>query len=453
VNSRLFAIWISLVCVGSAVAVGAFDARAFTSIALAMGEDRARTATLDPMSPLQSAEPSSSPTVTPLPPPPVPPPDAAGIAHTTPPLGIASPQPRPTVPNAIWLSASDSSTVAIALHGGRPFVPVVIDGVRRDFLLSSLRSSAIDDALHVDGDANGYFLRTVQIGDVRLTNVAVTRERLAPFSLAYLGAAAAGILGSELFARYPVTIDYPHRTMTVYRSEIAAASARTPDAIGVPMEMVKGEPAVSCGVDGISAAPCFVDVYSDADLWVWGPSRWTAKNQPAMAMRDAEPEGEMHGVTVRAHNLTIGTYSVSGPLLDIGGSRGEDEYAVESPHRSTLGSGIFSRFAITIDEPGGAFFLVGGPSAASTPSSFDGSGLWLVWRNGTVVVRSVVHRSPADAAGLAGGDVLLALDGKPLQNLDDARAALMGPSGTKVMLTYQRGATRRDVDLMLRSPL
>lgn len=432
-NSRSLVTLLSAVCAGGALFAG-------------LPEDRGLSKPVDPPPIMQTPEPAS-PTVTPLPPPPVPPPDAAGISATTPPIGVVSPQPRPTIPNTLWLSSTNSSTVSIAMHGGRPYVPVVVDGVRRDFLLSSLRTTETDTDLPVDGQAGSYFFRTLQIGDVRLINVKVSRERILPFAQTYLGSPATGILGTELFALFPVTMDYPDRTLTIYRTEAAAASSRPAGSTAVQIEMIDGLPTISCDIDGSNATPCFLDVYSDADLALWA-AEWTHENEPAMRMREAELNGEMRGEVVRARGLTIGDLTVAGPLVDFWG---QDEYDVEPTARAILGSGVFSRFSVTIDELAGLFVLSDNASAASQWSPFDGSGLWLVWRSGTAMVRSVVPRSPADVAGLSGGDVILAIDGKPLQSLDDARAALVQRSGTKLSMTYQHGSIRRDVMMTLRT--
>jgi hypothetical protein len=427
----------SVLCAGGAVATVLFNARG-----LAANDP-------PPIPLVQSAE-SPSPTVTPLPPPIVPPPDAAGISATTPPIGAVSPQPKPTVPDTLWLTDGDTSTVSIAMHGGRPFVPVVVNGVRHDFLLSTLRATAVDTSLPVGGTTGAYYLRTLQIGDVRLTNVKVSRQRLAPYSRTYLGAEAGGVLGAELFARYPVSIDYPKRLMTIYRSTTMAEFGRPSGSTVAPMQMVGGLPAVTCAVDGTNATPCFLNVGSDVDLALSG-SGWADKNDAATLMRDAEPAGEVRGVVFRAHQLTVGQIAVAAPVVELLRQASADDHIGGAVLHAVVGSGALSRFAVTIDEPGGAFVVSADPTAASQPSAFDGSGLWLVSRNNMVVVRSVVSKSAADAAGIASGDVILAIDGRPVIDLDTARGSLMRPSGTRTTVTYQRGTTRHDVALILRS--
>src|SRR5438132_1075708 len=163
-------------------------------------------------------------------------------------------------------------------------------------------------------------------------------------------------------------------------------------------------------------------------------------------MRSAESSGEMPGVITRARTVTVGQVTLSGPLVELWGG---DEYAVAPVARAMLGSGLFSRFSIVIDEPGGVFVTNSTAAAQAALTPFDSSGLWLVLRNKSIVVRSVVHGSPADAAGIETGDAVVGIDGKPVFDLDSARALLMRPSGTKMTLTYQRGAARREVALTL----
>jgi hypothetical protein len=56
-----------------------------------------------------------------------------------------------------------------------------------------------------------------------------------------------------------------------------------------------------------------------------------------------------------------------------------------------------------------------------------------------VVVVSVVEQSEAERAGVAPGDVLLAVDGAAVASLDDARTRLNGPADEDVLVTVRRG--------------
>ena len=436
---RAVTVWFAIACCAASM-LGAT-----TSIARGRVDHEGR-----PLQMLQSPEPTAS--GTPLPPPIVPPPDAAGISPTTPPIGPVSPAPSPTLPNMLWLASSATSTVSFTMHGGRPYVPVVVDGVRHDWLLSDLQPSAVDESLPLEMSGNQTVVRTLQIGDLRLTNVPAVRRRLLPFTETYVGEPASGIIGEDVFSRFPVTIDYLQHTITIYQTEKAAIAARPTGASVTPLQVIDGAPSVACAINGKSATPCFVDVYSDADIALWQPGSKDVMNRHSMRMRDAEVDHEISGTVARAHSLMIGTMSVSGALVEVMDGT-EDAYLPKPAIRSLLGSGVLSRFAVTIDEPGGTLSLATTPAMLASPSAFDASGLWLVWRNGDAVVRSVVPASPGDKAGLHGGDVIVAVNGSALLDLDAARQALMGPTGTIVHVTVLRGKKRKDVAIELRSLL
>ena len=57
--------------------------------------------------------------------------------------------------------------------------------------------------------------------------------------------------------------------------------------------------------------------------------------------------------------------------------------------------------------------------------------------------------SPAEVAGLRAGDIITAVDGKPLNSVDDLSKALKGAKSNRVRLSVARGASVRDVDVEL----
>jgi serine protease Do len=65
-----------------------------------------------------------------------------------------------------------------------------------------------------------------------------------------------------------------------------------------------------------------------------------------------------------------------------------------------------------------------------------------------LLIRAVVEGSPAAAAGLERGDLIVAADGKPLGGLDDLFDALEG-AAAKVTLRVVRGTEERDVEITL----
>ena len=72
----------------------------------------------------------------------------------------------------------------------------------------------------------------------------------------------------------------------------------------------------------------------------------------------------------------------------------------------------------------------------SYESDFEGIGAWVRERNGSITVQAVMEGTPADDAGLLSGDVLLEVDGQPIDgfSVDEAVALIRGPRGSSVDL-------------------
>ncbi len=81
-----------------------------------------------------------------------------------------------------------------------------------------------------------------------------------------------------------------------------------------------------------------------------------------------------------------------------------------------------------------------------TSGSYAGGGVYIGTSDDGVLVAGVMDDSPAQAAGLQRGDLILAVDGKPTQGmpLEDVSKAVRGPEGTSVTLTIGRDGTTQD---------
>lgn len=93
------------------------------------------------------------------------------------------------------------------------------------------------------------------------------------------------------------------------------------------------------------------------------------------------------------------------------------------------------------------------PSASSTPRRSLGAKVADAGRyalpGGTAVqgayVGGVNTGSPAEAAGLKVGDVIVAVDGKPVRSVDDLAQTLARLSEDKATLSVARGSSTREV--------
>lgn len=83
--------------------------------------------------------------------------------------------------------------------------------------------------------------------------------------------------------------------------------------------------------------------------------------------------------------------------------------------------------------------------------TYSGIGIHVGLRNGRTTVIAPMPDTPAMRAGLAPGDVILAIDGKSTENmsLEEAVSLMKGPEATRVVLTIQRGdEPPRDVEIV-----
>jgi carboxyl-terminal processing protease len=87
----------------------------------------------------------------------------------------------------------------------------------------------------------------------------------------------------------------------------------------------------------------------------------------------------------------------------------------------------------------------------SLSGEFEGIGAYVDMRNGFVVIVTPMDGSPAEAAGLKPGDIVIGVDGKDVTGLPlgDVVSKILGPAGTDVTLTIIDPATgeQRDVTI------
>lgn len=87
----------------------------------------------------------------------------------------------------------------------------------------------------------------------------------------------------------------------------------------------------------------------------------------------------------------------------------------------------------------------------STSGNYSGIGLEVGASEGQIVVVSAIEGSPAAAAGIHGGDVIIGIDGMPVDpmDLDDTILRLRGAVGTRVHITLTRDGGQNPVGVDL----
>jgi hypothetical protein len=282
----------------------------------------------------------------------------------------------------------------------------------------------------------------LQIGDARLTNLLVAQERILPYSVTYLGAPADGAVGMDFLSRYPVTIDYVNRRLTLYHSSADAESAAQPADTAV-LSLAQGDmlPATTARVAGKYDGEFVFDSLATTEVLMsdgFARSRRLISNNGWIDTTWlARPSGEIAGRMGRLGLLSLGSLNFVRPITVAAGP--SEPNALPRGADGAIGAWLLQRFTVTLDMPGNKLVLAPASSTATAPATFDRSGAWLVQRAGFVEVRSVLPGSPADDARLRSGDQLLALNGRPVSALEDVRSAFEGALGTSIAVRFHRG--------------
>ena len=76
----------------------------------------------------------------------------------------------------------------------------------------------------------------------------------------------------------------------------------------------------------------------------------------------------------------------------------------------------------------------------SLEGSFEGIGAYVSMEEGEVLIVAPIDGSPAEQAGILAGDVILEVDGEPVQgkSLDQVIFLVRGPADSEVVLTVRR---------------
>ena len=400
------------------------------------------------LSPSPAASATVAPSALPSRPSIVPPRDAPPVRRTTAPFSPAPTTPAPPPPDSIWLGNTESVTVPIALHGERPFIPVVIDGHPATAVVDTAAVETLIDAGASD-DRGTTAAISLQIGDLRFPRLHATKSRVRSYAETYLGAGADAIIGRDLMQRYPVSFDFSNRALTVFRESRGAIAAQPAGAVSMALRMIDGRPAVAGSLDG--QPPLWFALSTGAHYEVQldsvaGLAGRYVHGEHSIPVRDSMmPGGEYSGVLVRARSLTLGSLTFNQPLLALPLTRLSQP---KSELGGVIGALTLTRLSVSVDELAGSVTIVASQGATAA-RLYDLSGIALVMRNGTIVVQSVVPGTPADVAHMREGDEIVTINGLAPATLDFARQLLDGTPGTRIAIVYRRWHLAHHVTLPL----
>ena len=263
------------------------------------------------------------------------------------------------------------------------------------------------------------------------------------------------MVGFELLRRFAAIIDYGRRTLTF----IDPARFNPKDAgTAVPFVFYDHLPHVSGFIDDLPAR-FDIDTGSRSELDITAP--FVAAHQldsrfakGVSAVTGWGVGGPSRSYVVRLPSVTLGGVKVQGPTAglsqDKGGSISDPNYD------GNIGGGLLKRFVVTFDYAHQAMYLKPIVPAPADVGRFDRSGLWINAGKDGYDVTDVSPGGPAAEAGIAVGDVITAIDGKPVttEGLSDTRIRFRAqPAGTKLTIAVTRGTNRKTVTLVLREQI
>ena len=306
--------------------------------------------------------------------------------------------------------------------------------------------------------AGGAGAGTVQTGfawvpKVELGGATMTHQSFAVLPLggvmgAVEGVHIDGMVGWETAARYILSIDYAHKTMT-----LTMPGQSKPAGTAVPITFLQTIPQVAGGVDGLSGS-FIVDTGNRNALVLYTPfvnhNGLRDKYAPKVSgVAGYGIGGPTTAQLTRVASVRIGSVDVP----DVVTSLSQDKSgALADPYVSgNFGGGLLRRFTVTFDYRNQTLYLAKNADFAQSPTG-DRSGLVLVAGRAGMRAIGVLTDTPAAEAGIQSGDIIVTVNGTPASDMGllPLRELLHGPPGTVVKMTVSTGGTSRDVTLTLR---
>ncbi|WGM39958.1 retropepsin-like aspartic protease [Caulobacter sp. NIBR1757] len=346
--------------------------------------------------------------------------------------------------------------------GSRIYIPATVNGQATHVLLDSgaettvidkawaekmgIRPSAAVVAVGTGGRQEAQLASgvTIRIGAMELKNITVALIDLSAIEK-LIGRPLPVVLGKEVFNELVVDLDFEGKTIAFHDPLVFQAPA---GAIETPVIMAGGIRSVPVSVEGRPPVQFDFDIGNGGPLIVYS-AYWKANGLLADGRAKSKTlSGAVGGLreqqVATVHSLTFGGATFSDIPTVFTDDRGES--AESNRTLGNIGLPILSRFRMYADFSHDRLFLQ--PTAAvANPFPRDLTGLRMQPGADKAKVLMVAPGSPAEAAGMAAGEVVIAIDGAPLKEAG-LGALRTKPAGATLKITTEAGKT---YDLMLKA--
>ncbi|WP_250634340.1 aspartyl protease family protein [Pinirhizobacter soli] len=360
-----------------------------------------------------------------------------------------------TVP---FLLANNHVYVKASFNGSKP-LNVIVDTGGHDILVpdsaaalgikvqGAQTSTGSGSAVALSGLAR---VQSIRVGGATLKDQPIS---VLKFSNAAEGLDEQGMIGYEFISRFITRFDYARHELTfIDKKHFDPSDAGTP----VPFRFYHQFPEVLGSYAGI---PGRFGIDTGARNVLSLTSPFAERNH----IRDLEKNGAeaitgwgvggaSRGYVFRGKDLKLGDVTVKSPLAEFNLDKGGVGSIEAFPNN--IGGGLLKRFVVTFDYDHQVMYLKPIPGKIDDLDTFDRSGMWLNSSGKGFGVVNVDDDAPAAKAGIAAGDIIVAVDGKAASSMHlyDLRRRLRNEApGTEVALTVERHGKPRKVTLVLRN--
>ncbi len=272
-------------------------------------------------------------------------------------------------------------------------------------------------------------IKRIELGDARFDDVPALILDTEPISLA-LGVKVDGILGFPLFRETVLSLDYPAAQVQLARPTAGHGRPGTT----IPFNNLRKIPAIPVRV-GDASPLVLIDSGSDGPL---------SLNPVGLALNYAVSQ-RPGGVTA---TLTVDeprTFARLDGAVHLGDIVLDRPIVQLTDGLSAIGGGVLQHFRVTFDQAHNevTFFREQGGPVTMAPLrspglSFTNKGVY--WQ-----VAAVIPQSPAAASAIQKGDLVVRIDGEPINQWDRRRFDNLVASAREVTYTLQNGTRESHV--------